>query len=777
MTLTVWNPFVVERLGIGHWTVLLGYGVLPWLVIAGRRSASRAVLPAAWLLVPLGSLSATAGVVSAIALGVCGWPGTAHVLGLWSLRPGGQRPVAGGRPVARRLPPPDPRAILRPPRGGRLPAPLAALGLGGIWNAEVVPGSRQTFSAGWPSCCSRLPRSAPHLAATRGRGGPAASVLGAGFGVAVVTWACPGVLDRWRGVPGAALLRDGSRSSPVPALVRAVDAGGAGRAARRGLAARRDGAAAWCSPSRAVRRCLGPVGGLRALDYPGGLARGPPGDGRQPGDLLVLPFTAYRTGVEPRPHGARPAGALPPDDVVGDDVDRVRPRDWRRPAGAPRPRALARRPEARARARGRGIRTSRSDAPAPGAAPDADLGGSVVAPARWSVVRLEAGPRRRSPRGPRAMLGVAWAAFVGVLLVGCVRLGPHRCDAMVCSWGYCRLGLKEREGSHGTSRLIASIIVGGTVAAVTIVGLISSSVDSPSDHPGNVTDATVPYGTTNYRPFAGIALRAPESARRQRGLHHGREVGLVCSQVYWPPWQGGPWARRLRSSSSVSTSARASTNSAWSSASSPETPSSIDSRVPPARGRPPSACRAWRPPRRPAPSPPSATAAPAPTTPRRPAPSRSFTWPTNRTLAPRAPGVLLQLVLPPAGADHGEASARGARRSSTTASMACSTCLCGTSRPTTHTLGAGGLRWPPRRRAVGAVVDDGDPAGSTPSSAARHGWRATRRRTGSVGRAGAPAGARSTSRPCPSGRGRPPATARGARGGRGPRPACGSPGG
>ena len=51
----------------------------------------------------------------------------------------------------------------------------------------------------------------------------------------------------------------------------------------------------------------------------------------------------------------------------------------------------------------------------------------------------------------------------------------------------------------GIGRLIASIVsllVGGTVAAVTVVGLISSALDSPSDQPGNVDEATVPYGTT-----------------------------------------------------------------------------------------------------------------------------------------------------------------------------------------------------------------------------------------------------------------------------------------
>lgn len=42
---------------------------------------------------------------------------------------------------------------------------------------------------------------------------------------------------------------------------------------------------------------------------------------------------------------------------------------------------------------------------------------------------------------------------------------------------------------------VASIIVGGAVAAVTVVGLVSSTVDSHSDNPGSVSGSTIQYGT------------------------------------------------------------------------------------------------------------------------------------------------------------------------------------------------------------------------------------------------------------------------------------------
>ena len=49
-----------------------------------------------------------------------------------------------------------------------------------------------------------------------------------------------------------------------------------------------------------------------------------------------------------------------------------------------------------------------------------------------------------------------------------------------------------------TARLIGSIVsmlVGGVLAAVTIVGVVTHSVNSDSDKPGNV-NAGIPYGTT-----------------------------------------------------------------------------------------------------------------------------------------------------------------------------------------------------------------------------------------------------------------------------------------
>jgi hypothetical protein len=43
---------------------------------------------------------------------------------------------------------------------------------------------------------------------------------------------------------------------------------------------------------------------------------------------------------------------------------------------------------------------------------------------------------------------------------------------------------------------VVTMLAGGTVAAVTVVGLISSQVDSAGDHPGNASSSTIDYGSS-----------------------------------------------------------------------------------------------------------------------------------------------------------------------------------------------------------------------------------------------------------------------------------------
>ena len=100
----VWNPFVAERLVIGHWPVLVGYAVLPWVLLAGRRWRGPAspARPAAVLLAARlperqrraghGGRRAAAAATRAVA------PARA----LAALLLAGQRALAGRRAAARR---------------------------------------------------------------------------------------------------------------------------------------------------------------------------------------------------------------------------------------------------------------------------------------------------------------------------------------------------------------------------------------------------------------------------------------------------------------------------------------------------------------------------------------------------------------------------------------------------------------------------------------------------------------------------------------------------
>ena len=163
ITLAIWNPYVGERLLQGHWSLLLGYGCLPWVAttVLSLRSTDSVAWPrlfalAFWIalagLTPTGLiLAATVGLVcvaaqgaghprwlcAAVTLGaalVAALPWlTAAVLGLSSQ----DRIWARGPDVAA-------FAARAEPALGTLGS-LASMG--GIWNSEAVPASRATLFA------------------------------------------------------------------------------------------------------------------------------------------------------------------------------------------------------------------------------------------------------------------------------------------------------------------------------------------------------------------------------------------------------------------------------------------------------------------------------------------------------------------------------------------------------------------------------------------------------------------------------------------------------
>ena len=159
ITLAIWNPYVGERLMQGHWSLLLGYGCLPWVAttVLTLRSRSKGLFGLAfWIalagLTPTGLiLAATVGLVCVAAPGAGRprWLCAAAVLaGAVVAALPWLTAAALGLSSADGIwtPTPDVAAF-----AARAEPGLGTLGslasLGGIWNSEAVPASRATLFA------------------------------------------------------------------------------------------------------------------------------------------------------------------------------------------------------------------------------------------------------------------------------------------------------------------------------------------------------------------------------------------------------------------------------------------------------------------------------------------------------------------------------------------------------------------------------------------------------------------------------------------------------
>jgi hypothetical protein len=163
ITLAIWNPYVGERLLQGHWSLLLGYGCLPWVATAvlALRSTDRPAGPEFFGLVfwiALAGLTPT-GLILAAAVGlVCvAAPGAGRPRWLCAAATLGGALVAAlpwmtaaalglssADGIWARTPEVAAFAARAEPGLGRLGS-LASLG--GIWNSEAVPASRATLFA------------------------------------------------------------------------------------------------------------------------------------------------------------------------------------------------------------------------------------------------------------------------------------------------------------------------------------------------------------------------------------------------------------------------------------------------------------------------------------------------------------------------------------------------------------------------------------------------------------------------------------------------------
>ena len=287
VTVYGWNALVAERLLMGAWPLLVGYAVLPWLLVAARRWRAEDRLPRALLvLVPLGCLSASAGLATAVAV-LAGAAGKGRTAKAVLLVAAGNAPwLVAGLLHASSATSDSAAAEVFALRGeGSVPAPLAALTLGGIWNTAVQPDSR-TGALGWVALVALVGLAAIGARSwwrrTPERERTALLVCWVvGWGLAVLTWLAPGAVG-WASehVAGAGVVRDGARAlvlcAPLLAVlvaegVRVLAAQGAPGAGGSGGARRRRGAA----PRGAAAR---PGPGRRAPDrtgrLPGGVRRG-----------------------------------------------------------------------------------------------------------------------------------------------------------------------------------------------------------------------------------------------------------------------------------------------------------------------------------------------------------------------------------------------------------------------------------------------------------------------------------------------------------------------
>ncbi len=160
-TLAVWNPYVAERLLQGHWSLLVGYGALPWVATAVIRLRGEQPAPswAQWATVvfwiALAGLTPTGLLLAAVvALACVAVPGD-----------GVSRPRCATGVLITAVLSASPwliasalgDALDSSPSSGvvafaaRAEPGLGTLGtlagLGGIWNAEAVPPSRTTLLA------------------------------------------------------------------------------------------------------------------------------------------------------------------------------------------------------------------------------------------------------------------------------------------------------------------------------------------------------------------------------------------------------------------------------------------------------------------------------------------------------------------------------------------------------------------------------------------------------------------------------------------------------
>ena len=307
----VWNPFVVERLLQGHWSLLAGVAAvvsMPVLLARGRpRVAAACAALAAAGLTPTGWVLAVVAAVVALACGGGGarraraavaLAATAVVTALpWALATALTAAAGGGAEAAVGV---AAFAARAEPGIGTLGSVVA---LGGIWNSQAVPPSRAT----WWAAAALFALLLVWVLAARGLWRARRDrVVRATVPVALAAWLLVAAAATRPGlaamealvtaVPGAGLLRDTQKfvALALPATVLALAFAARALSARvrpvvAGVLVTAVAVAAVPDAPRALWQQLRPVTYGQGWQQVAGIV-----DGR-PGDLLVLPAGSFRS--------------------------------------------------------------------------------------------------------------------------------------------------------------------------------------------------------------------------------------------------------------------------------------------------------------------------------------------------------------------------------------------------------------------------------------------------------------------------------------------------
>lgn len=336
----LWNPWVYERLAIGQWPTVLGYGLLPWLVLAAARARDGRAggWPATILLLLLSGVCAPSvglvGALVAIAVVAVGreWSrvlaalGTALMANLPWMAPAVLGPGLRGSESQF-----DDFAA----RGESSLGTLASLlSMGGIWKSSVVPPERSQVIVIAVAALLALGFAAAFRYAVPALGrDTAAGVAGVGTAslllsllpsIGPVGNALGSLSADW---PALGILRDSQRYLAPMGLVLAV---GAAALVDRLISAARSGQAA--QGATAVLVALAPVlllpsllwglaGQMRPASYPDDWSRVAEVVAGEDGATVVLPWRGgyRRYGWNDRRAGLDPAARFLPGDVLVDD--------------------------------------------------------------------------------------------------------------------------------------------------------------------------------------------------------------------------------------------------------------------------------------------------------------------------------------------------------------------------------------------------------------------------------------------------------------------------